>query len=50
MRRRPFPPPTERQRLDLEPAMRLYCEKRKIDFGVLTRALDRKLRELGWLE
>lgn len=99
MRRRPYVPPPAPLRLAPEPALRLYCEKRKVDFGVLhrgrtvrvwaawrvhvaiatltfgcghafwqvrawvidkpdredrlynnlTRALDRKLRELGWL-
>ena len=98
MRRRPIVPGWAPV-LDLEPALHLYCEKRKVDFGVLyrnryvrvwsgrnitaagarltfgrkhafwqvqawtfagpgdedrlynnlTRALDRKLRELGWL-
>lgn len=39
MRRRPIMPPSELQprRMDLESAMRLYCEKRKIGFGVLYR-------------
>lgn len=99
MRRRPFMPPIEPRRMGLEPALHLYCEKRKVDFGGLyrdhgvrdqagrpiytatakltfgrkhtfwqvqtwttrafvedrlynnlTRALDRKLRALGWLK